>query len=118
LLSCRVTDPKGLGRIVRTDGGDIAGIVEEKDAAEEQLAIDEINPGIYAFDADVFEFCTRLSNDNAAGEYYITDLLALYRAAGRTVRGIVVDDETEILAVNDRDELARADLALRRRADS
>lgn len=116
LLSCRVSQPKGLGRIVRTAAGAIAGIVEEKDANEAQLAIDEINPGIYAFDADVFDLCTRLGNDNAVGEYYITDLIELYLAAGLPVRGIEVEDETEILAVNDAAELARADEALRRRA--
>ena len=115
LLTCRVSDPKGLGRILRSATGAIVGVVEEKDADETQLANDEINPGIYAFDADVFELCRELSNDNAAGEYYITELLELYLAAGRPVRSITVADETEILAVNDRDELARADEALRAR---
>lgn len=115
LVTAEVSDPHGLGRVLRDGAGNVTGIVEQKDATAEQLQLREINPGIYAFDTDVFELCEQLSDDNAAGEYYITDLLELYLRAGRPVRGIKVEDELEILAVNDREELARADRALRER---
>jgi UDP-N-acetylglucosamine diphosphorylase/glucosamine-1-phosphate N-acetyltransferase len=115
LVTCEVSEPKGLGRIVRTASGAVAGIVEEKDATAEQLLITEINPGIYAFDASVFERALRLGNDNNSGEYYITDLLTQYRDAGLPVRGIPAPSEAEVLAVNDKVELARADRALRDR---
>ena len=115
LVTCVVEDPHGLGRILRDAQGDVTGVVEQKDASEEQLQIREINPGIYAFDADVFEMTRQLSADNAAGEYYITELLELYLRAGRPVRAVAVDDESEVLAVNDQEELARADEALRAR---
>lgn len=116
LITCEVADPEGLGRVLRDESGEVLGVVEQKDATAEQLAIREINPGIYAFDSDVFELTRQLSDDNAAGEYYITELLELYLRAGRPVRAIEVEDETEVLAVNDQRELARADAALRERA--
>ncbi|HET8984526.1 MAG TPA: NTP transferase domain-containing protein [Trueperaceae bacterium] len=115
LVTSEVTEPRGLGRIVRTASGDVAGIVEEKDATADQLLITEINPGIYAFDASVFERALQLGNDNNSGEYYITDLLSQYRAAGLPVRGLPASSEAEVLAVNDKVELARADRALRDR---
>lgn len=115
LATCEVSDPSGLGRIVRDRAGDVAGVVEDKDASADQLALREINPGIYAFDGSVFDLSTGLSDANAAGEYYITQLLELYLRAGRQVTAIEVEDELEILAVNDREELARADRALRDR---
>lgn len=115
LVTCEVSDPDGLGRIVRDAAGAVVGIVEHKDAGAEQLALREINPGIYAFDDDVFDLCTKLSNDNAAGEYYITELLELYLRAGRPVAALKIEDEEEVLAVNDREELARVDRALRDR---
>lgn len=115
MLTARVSDPSGLGRVLRGAGDAIVGIVEEKDASDEQRAGNEINPGAYVFDEAVFELCESLSADNAGGEYYITELIELYLAAGRPVRGVPVADEREILAVNNREELARADRALRDR---
>ena len=115
LVTCDVSDPTGLGRVVRDAAGAVTGIVEHKDASAEQLMVREINPGIYAFDSGVFEMCSRLRNDNAAGEYYITDLLALYLEAGLPVATLKIADEQEVLAVNDREELARVDRALRDR---
>lgn len=115
LVTCEVAEPAGLGRVVRDGSGAVVGVVEHKDASPEQLALREINPGIYAFDADVFELCELLSNDNAAGEYYITELLELYLRAGRAVRALELSDEQEVWAVNDREELARVDRALRDR---
>lgn len=115
LVTCRFSDPTGLGRISRGADGELSGIVEEKDASAEQRAITEVNPGVYLFDATVFERASQLRNDNVAGEYYITDLPALYLADGERVRTLLVDDETELLGVNDKRQLAVAERVLRER---
>jgi len=116
LVTCEVSVPEGLGRVVRDAAGAVVGVVEQKDANADQLSLREINPGIYAFDSDVFDLCADLRNDNAAGEYYITGLLELYLRVGRPVTALKIDDEQEVLAVNDRVELARVDRVLRDRA--
>jgi bifunctional UDP-N-acetylglucosamine pyrophosphorylase/glucosamine-1-phosphate N-acetyltransferase len=112
LLTCEVADPTGLGRIVRHADGSVARIVEEKDASPEERALREINPGIYAFDRHVFELLERLGNDNASGEFYITDLVGLYLEAGLRVQAVRGADETEVLGVNDPEQLARVDALL------
>ncbi len=115
LVTCDVSDPQGLGRIIRKEDGSVAKIVEEKDATDEERRVNEINPGIYIFDKSVLEIAEGLSNDNAAGEYYITDLVDLYLQAGRSVQAVVAEDETEILAVNDREQLAAVERILQAR---
>lgn len=115
LVTCHFSDPKGLGRVVRGADGRFVGVVEEKDATEEQRRITEINPGVYLFDATVFDRAASLTNDNAAGEYYITDLPRLYLEAGESVNTVLVDDETELLGVNDKAQLAQAEHVLRER---
>ncbi len=112
LLTCNVNDPYGLGRIVRRPDGSVARIVEEKDATSEEKAIREINPGIYVFDRHVFEITAGLASDNTAGEYYLTDAVSLYLRAGYRVQAVLGDDETEILGVNDREQLARVERLL------
>ncbi|MBX3140045.1 MAG: bifunctional N-acetylglucosamine-1-phosphate uridyltransferase/glucosamine-1-phosphate acetyltransferase [Trueperaceae bacterium] len=114
LLTCVTDDPTGLGRIVRGPDGELDAIVEEKDATPEQRAIHEINPGVYLFDDDVFRRAAELRNDNAAGEYYITDLPRGYLADGLRVRTLLAD-ERELLGVNDRRQLAVAERLLRER---
>jgi len=115
LVTCRFSDPSGLGRVVRGPDGRLAAIVEEKDATPEQRAITEVNPGVYLFDATVFARAQALSADNAAGEYYITDLPRFYLEAGERVETLLVDDETELLGVNDKRQLALAEAVLRER---
>lgn len=115
LITCSVSDPAGLGRIVRDGRGDIERIVEEKDATCEEREIHEVNPGIYLFDRDVFTLAQRLTNDNTAGEYYVTDLPGIYLQLGRKVASLSVADESEVLGVNDRRQLALADRILRDR---
>ena len=106
LLTTEVADPYGLGRIVRAADGSVARIVEEKDATPAERLLLEINPGIYVFDRHVFELATQLSSDNAVGEYYLTDMVKLYLGAGLPVRAVLGDDETEILGVNDPQQLS------------
>lgn len=115
LATTHVDNPSGLGRIVRGANGLVERIVEEKDANAEERAITEINPGLYVFDTDVFTRAADLTDDNEAGEYYITDLVAEYRAAGADVAALAVPDERELLGINDRAELARAERILQDR---
>jgi bifunctional UDP-N-acetylglucosamine pyrophosphorylase / glucosamine-1-phosphate N-acetyltransferase len=115
LITCKVSNPTGLGRILRDATGDISSIIEEKDTTPEQKKITEINPGIYIFDKTVFEKAKQLRNTNKAGEYYITDLPTHYLQAGSKVRSVLVADETEVLGVNDRKHLAQIDKILQDR---
>lgn len=109
LVTCHFSDPTGLGRIVRGSDGRLSSIVEEKDATDEERRLTEVNPGVYLFDATVFSRAAELTNHNAAGEYYITDLPRLYLEAGESVHTVLVDDETELLGVNDKQQLALAE---------
>lgn len=116
LLTVEAADPRGLGRVVRDAGGGVRAIVEERDADEATLALREVNPGSYVFDDRLWGFLDGLDDENAAGELYLTDLVAAYRRAGLPVRAVRVDDETrELVGVNDRAQLARADRLLRDR---
>ena len=109
ILSGLVANPFGYGRVVRNDEGDVEAIVEEKDATEEQRAINEINSGILAFDAAfLVDALPRLANDNAKGEYYLTDTVQLAREAGLHVGAHAIDDVGQTEGVNDRAQLARA----------
>jgi bifunctional UDP-N-acetylglucosamine pyrophosphorylase/glucosamine-1-phosphate N-acetyltransferase len=115
VLTARMTDPFGYGRILR-DGSEVLGIVEEKDATDEQRTICEINTGIYVFETPlVFEILSGLGCDNAQGEYYLTDVLATLRADGRKVRALVVDDPAEAMGINSRVQLAEAAAIMRQR---
>jgi bifunctional UDP-N-acetylglucosamine pyrophosphorylase / glucosamine-1-phosphate N-acetyltransferase len=116
LLTYRVDDPTGLGRIVRRADGGVARIVEERDADARTRAIREVNPGCYAFDARVWTLLAGLGTHNAAGERYLTDVVAAYLAAGVPVRAVEGEhDGTTPIGVNDRAQLARAERAVRDR---
>jgi bifunctional UDP-N-acetylglucosamine pyrophosphorylase/glucosamine-1-phosphate N-acetyltransferase len=116
VLTARVADPTGYGRIVRAGDGSVAGIVEHRDATDEQRAIDEINSGIYAFDGRVLvDALAQLRPDNDQGELYLTDVLALARAAGGRVAAVVTDDVWQTEGVNDRVQLAAMRRELNRR---
>jgi bifunctional UDP-N-acetylglucosamine pyrophosphorylase/glucosamine-1-phosphate N-acetyltransferase len=117
LLTTRLENPTGYGRLIRDESGQITGIVEEKDASAEERRIGEVNPGIYSVDADFLRTALEeLSDDNAQGELYLTDLVAL--AHGRDPNegtvGLEVPAE-ETLGVNDRVQLAEATRILRAR---
>ena len=106
VLTARVAGPHEYGRIVR-ENGRIAAIVEHKDATPEQRQIDEINSGVYAFAlAPLFAALKSIGAANAQGEYYLPDLVGIYRSQGLTVETVLLDDSREILGVNSRRELA------------
>lgn len=109
VLSARVPDPHGYGRIVRDADGDFTAIVEHADATPEQHAVDEINSGMYAFDGALLtSVVQRLTSDNAKGEEYITDAVALLRGDGHRVDAWVAEDWQEVQGVNNRVQLAEA----------
>ncbi|GEP37748.1 bifunctional protein GlmU [Nocardioides psychrotolerans] len=116
VLSAIVADPFGYGRILRDHEGDVEAIIEEKDATIDQREIAEINSGILAFDAEfLIEALPRIGNDNAKGEYYLTDLVQLARDAGLTVGAHAIDDPWQTEGANDREELAQLGAELNRR---
>jgi bifunctional UDP-N-acetylglucosamine pyrophosphorylase / glucosamine-1-phosphate N-acetyltransferase len=106
VLTARVDHPDGYGRIVRADGA-IAAIVEHKDATPAERAIDEINSGIYAFALEpLFDALRSIGVTNAQREYYLPDLVRIYRQRGLAVETVRLEDPREILGVNSRRELA------------
>ena len=116
ILSGQVPDPSGYGRVVRDDEGDVVAIVEEKDATREQREINEINSGILAFDAEfLVSALPRLGNDNAKGEYYLTDTVQLAQDDGLTVGAYPIEDVDETEGANDRAQLAELGRRLNQR---
>lgn len=116
VLTTRLDDPTGYGRIVRGADGSVAEIVEHRDADETQLRIDEINSGMYAFDSGALASALgRITTDNSQGEEYLTDVIGLLRGDGLTVSASVCPDADDILGVNDRVQLAEAAAIMRDR---
>jgi bifunctional UDP-N-acetylglucosamine pyrophosphorylase/glucosamine-1-phosphate N-acetyltransferase len=114
VLTAMMEDPHGYGRIVRDGGGRITAIVEDKDATPEQRRVAEINSGIYAFDlGPLFGALKQIGASNAQAEYYLPDLVSIYRSRGLTVETMVAGDPQEILGVNSRKELAEVTAILR-----
>jgi bifunctional UDP-N-acetylglucosamine pyrophosphorylase/glucosamine-1-phosphate N-acetyltransferase len=119
VLTARVADPTGYGRVVRDGSGALARIVEQRDAEPAELDIDEVNSGMYAFDAGaVAAAVDRLTTDNAQQEEYLTDVIGILRADGAHVTASVCTDDDEILGVNDRLQLARAAAVMRDRINA
>jgi bifunctional UDP-N-acetylglucosamine pyrophosphorylase / glucosamine-1-phosphate N-acetyltransferase len=115
VLTATVERPDSYGRIVR-EGGSIRAIVEDKDASADERAIAEINSGVYAFDlAPLFGALRQLGSANAQGEYYLPDLVRIYRGQGLPVETVTLSDPREILGVNSRKELAEVSAILRDR---
>ena len=106
LLTAIYDNPKGYGRIIRDEGGNISAIVEEKDTTEEQREIKEINAGIYCFDIEELLLALdEIKPNNAQNEYYITDVIGIMNKKGLKTGAVVVEDNTEILGINDRIQL-------------
>ncbi len=115
LLTVKLSDPTGYGRIIR-QGEDIVRIIEEKDATPEEKTITEINTGIYLFETPlIFDLLNRLDTGNAQGEYYLTDTIQLAREKGLKISAVVVEDPEEVQGINDRVQLSQAEAAIRRR---
>lgn len=116
LLTARVVDPTGYGRVVRDAAGEVIRIVEHKDADAATLAVDEVATSVYAFAAGPLrEALDRLGTDNAQGELYLTDVVELHREAGLAVGAQVAGDADETRGVNDRAQLAELARLLRDR---
>lgn len=119
VLSMQLPDPFGYGRIVRSETGEFLRIVEQKDATEAEAAIGECNSGFYCFDSKLlFEALHKVGNDNAAGEYYLTDVLGILREAGLRVVAVRAGEPDECLGVNSRAQLAQATRAMQARRNA
>lgn len=106
LLTAIYDNPKGYGRIVRDEGGNVSAIVEEKDTTDEQKEIKEINAGIYCFDIEaLLEALEEIKPNNAQSEYYLTDVIEIMNNKGLKTGAVIVEDNTEILGINDRIQL-------------
>jgi bifunctional UDP-N-acetylglucosamine pyrophosphorylase/glucosamine-1-phosphate N-acetyltransferase len=118
LLTARLDDPSGYGRVVRGKDDRVRSIVEEADASPEQREIDEINTSIYCFRRSLLApALRRLSPENVQGEYYLTDIVAVLHDAGYTVTAFEAADPNETRGVNDRAQLAVAEAELRARTN-
>jgi bifunctional UDP-N-acetylglucosamine pyrophosphorylase / glucosamine-1-phosphate N-acetyltransferase len=114
LLTVVLDDPKGYGRIVRDNAGNVVRIVEEKDANTKERAIPEINTGLMIAPArSLRSWLAALKNDNAQGEYYLTDVIVMAVRAGMKVNAVISPTEAEVLGVNDKVQLAKLEAALR-----
>ena len=116
VLTAKAPNPFGYGRIIRDDQGNVLRIVEQKDGKPEELKVKEINTGVFCFDnKKLFEALKHVNNDNAQGEYYLTDVLEILRNSGERVGAYKMPDFSESLGVNDRIALAQATKTMQRR---
>ena len=116
VLTAVLADATGYGRILRAADGTVMGIREHKDATDAERGIREVNSGIYAFDAAVLrDSLAHVTTDNAQGEKYLTDVLALAREAGGRVAAVVTEDRWQVEGANDRVQLAALGAELNRR---
>jgi bifunctional UDP-N-acetylglucosamine pyrophosphorylase/glucosamine-1-phosphate N-acetyltransferase len=116
VLTASFADPAGYGRVIRGEDGTVRRIVEQKDCSAEEAAVQEINTGTYCFDnRKLFEALANVKNENAQGEYYLTDVVGLLKSAGEVVQGYCTSDLAEAIGVNDRVALAEAERFMRER---
>ncbi|MCX7012104.1 MAG: NTP transferase domain-containing protein [Candidatus Sumerlaeota bacterium] len=116
VLATRMDDPFGYGRVIRDEAGRVLRIVEQKDTTADEAAVHEINTGVYCVDCRaLFDALGEVKNDNAQGEYYLTDIVEILARQGRPIEGVVAGDSTEVVGINSRKQLAEADRLLRLR---
>lgn len=116
LLTAELADPDGYGRVLRDSGDQLEGVVEHKDATEEQRAVNEINTGVLAYPARLLaEYLPRVGNANAQGEYYLPDVLSMAVNKGHCVAALRADEASEVMGINDRVQLAEAETVYRQR---
>lgn len=107
LLTIKLDDPQGYGRIIRDADGQIEAIVEQKDANPQQLQVDEVNTGVMSLTSEqLAEWLPLIDNNNAQGEYYLTDLISIARKAGYSINGIQPGSVAEVEGINNRQQLA------------
>lgn len=116
VLTAVMPDPTGYGRVIRNEKGQVVKIVEQKDGSPEELAVREVNAGIYCFDMELlWQMLHNVTNNNAQGEYYLTDIIGMLVDAGKVVSAFAAPDYKETLGVNSRLQMAEAEQVLRRR---
>jgi len=116
VLTTRLDDPASYGRIVRGRDGRILKIVEARDATASEKEITEINTGIYCAESPfLFEAVARIRNDNAQGEYYLTDICEIANQKGMKVTPFLTGDSEEVMGINTVEDLERAQEVLERR---
>lgn len=119
IVAVDAIDPGALGRVIRDDAGTVERVVEVKDATDEEIAVNEINSGLYAFDANWLRSrIGTLTPSPRTGELYLTEMIELARADGRLVVALTVEDDGRLMGINDRAELAQAEWDLRTRINA
>jgi len=110
VLTSIMDDPAAYGRIVRDDNDDLSRIVEFKDADEETRNVHEVNTGTYVFKSpDIWYALEKVNNDNAQGEFYLTDAIEIFRNEGKTVAALAADNSDEVMGINTREQLEKAE---------
>ena len=118
VLTTEMPDPTGYGRVIRNADGDVERIVEHKDASESEKRVKEINTGTFCFDNEMlFQALQNVSNENAQGEYYLTDVIEILKNQSRKVSAFLIPDANETLGVNDRVALAQAEKIMKQRVN-
>lgn len=116
VITAEIQDPTGYGRIARDENGNVQKIIEQKDATEVEKQIKEVNSGLYCFETSLlFEVLKEVNNSNSQGEYYLTDTLEILTQKGYKVGAIKVQDSTEIMGVNSRQQLSQAQAVMTKR---
>lgn len=116
VITAILDDATGYGRIVRDNDGSVLKIVEQKDASEEEKKINEVNSGMYVFDAQSLVYALdKITPNNAQGEYYLTDTLEILLSAGKKIGGYATSDNDEIRGINDRVQLNEAEKIMQKR---
>ncbi|TEB08442.1 Bifunctional protein GlmU [Pelotomaculum schinkii] len=116
VLTAKVEEPTGYGRVIRDKQGRVKRIVEQKDASPQEIEVLEINTGIYCFEsAGLFEALDKVTPANAQGEYYLTDIIKTYAAEGRAVGAMLLANQAEAAGINDRVQLAEVERVIRSR---
>ena len=116
VLTAKVEDPFGYGRIIRSSLGEVSSIVEQRDATEEEQKINEINTSVYCFNIkDLLCALSKVTTDNAQGELYLTDTLLILNNMGKKVGAVELEDSIEAMGINDRVQLSCAEAQMRRR---
>ena len=115
VLGARVDNPFGYGRLITNENGELLKIVEQKDCDEKQRLINIVNTGVYVFDNELlYKYLDEIKPNNKAGEYYLTDLIEIFKNNKHKVAVTIIDGDEEMLGINDRAQLAYAAKIMRR----